>query len=105
MPLLAVLLIRFVSGTLITGVLLWIAIKLFDSSNAMNSVPNTFGIAAVLTLVSFIPMFGAFVALLLLVMFLLKTYDLGIGQTFMVFFFLLAANIGLAMLLMRLAGE
>lgn len=90
-----VILLIFVVATLVSGALLWVAIKLFDSGNAKNTLPITFGVAALLNAISFMPFLGGLFSLILLVTLLYKMYDLGIGQTFMVLIFLVAVNLGL----------
>lgn len=105
MPEVAALLLLFVVSTVISGVVLWLIVKLVDSGNAFNTLPHTFGVVALLTVVSFIPVLGWLFSIILFVTFLLKVYDLGVGQTFMVLFILLALNYALRGVLESLANS
>jgi hypothetical protein len=104
MPEVAALLLLLVVGTVISGAVLWLIIKFVDSGNAFNTLPHTFGVVALLTLVSLIPVLGWLFSIILFVAFLLKVYDLGIGQTFVVLLILFALNYGLRGVLESLAN-
>ena len=91
-------------GTLFTGAVLWVAIRIVAPSNERNTPAATFLLGGVLTALSLIPIYGLVAVIAILFVVLVKLYDLGIGQTLIVLILLVASSVALRVALAALVG-
>jgi hypothetical protein len=96
------ILLVLVIGSVINGVALWIAIRIVAPSCERNTLLITFSFGAVLAVALLVPLYGLLLAVIVFYTVLVKVYDLSIGQSVMVLFFVVLAHIGLRALLARL---
>lgn len=82
-------------GLLITAAILWVAIKIVEPSCQRNTPLITLGVSALLTAILFVPVVGWVAAIAVFFILMVKLYDLGIGQTFIVLILQIIAHVGL----------
>ena len=88
------LLAVFVARTILTGLLLWVGMKIVAPGNPMNSLLRTLGVAAIACAITIVPLLVLFIlAAFAVAAILLQCYELTFGQTITVMIFAIAGNI------------